>query len=187
MPIRDRIAQFRRVRASELKPNPGNWRTHPPAQAEALHALLVEVGYTQALTARQLDDGSLELIDGHLRAATTPESVVPVLVLDISAREADMLLLALDPLSTMAGADRRQLQELLDRLAPGRADVEAMLGQLASEAAVAQPPGRNLERRDNITYRECFEVVVECRDEDDQRRVFERMTEAGYCCRLLTL
>jgi hypothetical protein len=34
MMIRDRIKELRRVRASELKPHPKNWRTHPAAQRE---------------------------------------------------------------------------------------------------------------------------------------------------------
>jgi hypothetical protein len=32
-----------------------------------------------------------------------------------------------------------------------------------------------------------YEVVVACRDEDDQRTVFERMRAEGYRCRVLTL
>jgi len=36
--------------------------------------------YAAALIARETADGKLELIDGHLRAETTPDTVVPVLV-----------------------------------------------------------------------------------------------------------
>lgn len=32
-----------------------------------------------------------------------------------------------------------------------------------------------------------YEVVVACRDEEDQRVVFERMRSEGYHCRVLTL
>jgi hypothetical protein len=32
-----------------------------------------------------------------------------------------------------------------------------------------------------------YEVVVACRDEVDQRTVFERMRAEGYHCRVLTL
>lgn len=70
LPIRDRIREFRRVRAKELVWNPKNWRTHPKAQQAALHALLSEIGYADALLVRQLPDRRLLLIDGHLRAAT---------------------------------------------------------------------------------------------------------------------
>ena len=43
--LRDRITELRRVRASELVPNPRNWRRHPKEQAAALRALLNEIGY----------------------------------------------------------------------------------------------------------------------------------------------
>ena len=71
MHIRDRIIELRRVRASELRPHPRNWRQHPPRQRDALRGVLAEVGYADALLARELPDGTLMLIDGHLRAETT--------------------------------------------------------------------------------------------------------------------
>jgi len=65
--FRDRITDFRRVKASELLDNPKNWRIHPKNQSRALRGILREIGYAQALVARELDDGQLVLIDGHLR------------------------------------------------------------------------------------------------------------------------
>jgi len=91
MQIRDRIKELRRVKAATLRPHPRNWRPHPPAPRDALRGMLAEIGYADALLARELPDGSLELIDGHLRAETTPESDVPVLVLDLEPSEADKL------------------------------------------------------------------------------------------------
>jgi hypothetical protein len=38
-----------------------------------------------------------------------------------------------------------------------------------------------------VNVPESYQVVVECRDEDDQRDVFERMRGEGYRCRVLTL
>ena len=43
MQIRDRILDFRRVRADQLRPNPRNWRTHPVAQQEAMRGMLAEI------------------------------------------------------------------------------------------------------------------------------------------------
>jgi hypothetical protein len=97
--IRDRIKELRRVPASALVRNPKNWRRHPKAQADALRGLLTEVGYSDALLARELPDGRLVLIDGHLRAETTPNSVAPVLVLDVTEEEGEKMLLTLDPLA----------------------------------------------------------------------------------------
>ena len=81
--FRDRIKELRRVAARELVPNPKNWRRHPARQAAALRGVLQEIGYADALLARLLPDGRLMLIDGHLRAETTPDQLVPVLVLDV--------------------------------------------------------------------------------------------------------
>ena len=54
MKINDRIIAFTRVRARDLKPNPRNWRTHPPRQREALRGLLAEIGYADALLVREM-------------------------------------------------------------------------------------------------------------------------------------
>ena len=113
MQIRDRITDFRRVPASELRRSPRNWRTHPAAQRDALQGVLAEVGYADALLARQLPDGTLELIDGHLRAETTPDQEVPVLVLDLDESEAAKLIALLDPLAAMAEINQQALGELL--------------------------------------------------------------------------
>ena len=115
MQIRDRIKELRRVPASELLPNPKNWRTHPVAQQDALRGLLTEVGYADALIARETPEG-LMLVDGHLRAETTPDADVPVLVLDIDEAEADLMLATLDPLAAMATAENDKLSELLGSL-----------------------------------------------------------------------
>lgn len=42
-------------------------------------------------------------------------------------------------------------------------------------------------KRPQKTVPRVFEVVVNCRDEPDQRTVFERMRAEGYGCRVLTL
>ena len=78
MEIRDRVVELRRVRARDLLPNPKNWRRHPKVQADALRGLLDEIGIADALLARELPDGRLQLIDGHLRAETMPDEEVPV-------------------------------------------------------------------------------------------------------------
>src|SRR5215510_8393871 len=135
MQIRDRIKELRRVRATDLRPNPRNWRLHPPAQQDALRGLLAEVGYAGALLARELDDGTLMLIDGHLRAETTPDAVVPVLVLDVDEAEADKILLTHDPLVGMATISEGNLQSLLADVQTENEAVRALLASIATDAA----------------------------------------------------
>jgi DNA modification methylase len=153
--IRDRVVELRRVRAADLRPNPKNWRTHPKAQQDALRGLLAEVGYADALLARETTEG-LQLIDGHLRAETTPDTVVPVLVLDVTEAEADKLLLSLDPLAAMADGDAESLRALLSQVETDSDAVRKMLDGLAKEYG-AQPgpkplddPGPRLEEAEEL-------------------------------------
>lgn len=136
MNIRDRIIELRRVRASELTPNPKNWRTHPQEQQDALRGVLAEVGYVDALLARELEDGSLMLIDGHLRAETTPDEDVPVLILDVTEDEADKILLTFDPLSAMADFDAMQLDGLLQEVETDSEALADLMDSLRSGAGL---------------------------------------------------
>ena len=114
--IQSRIKELRYVPSHELEKNPRNWRKHPKIQQDALTAMLAEVGYAGALIARELADGSLQLIDGHLRASLDGNQIVPVLVTDLNEVEADQLIATLDPIAAMAESDDKVLQELLDDL-----------------------------------------------------------------------
>jgi DNA modification methylase len=136
MEIRDRVLELRRVRAVDLAPNPKNWRRHPKVQADALRGLLDEIGIADALLARELPDGRLQLIDGHLRAEIMPDEEVPVLVLDLNESEADKLLLTLDPLASMACADSERLNALLDGVRTDDLAIQALLDDLRAHEAL---------------------------------------------------
>lgn len=137
MQIRDRVRELRRVKAGTLVPNPRNWRKHPKAQADALRGILSEIGYADALLARELADGSLQLIDGHLRAETTPDADIPVLVVDVSEEEADKLLASLDPLASLAVADVAKLESLLSTLHTDSPSLSEVWSNLAKENGIA--------------------------------------------------
>lgn len=137
--IRNRVRELRMVRAGELIANPENWRKHPKAQRDAMVGMLGEIGYADALLARETPEGLL-LIDGHLRREVTPDQVVPVLVLDVTEAEARTLLAALDPLAGMAEADASALDALMRKVSVDDAALRAMLGDLA-EGVAGAPDG----------------------------------------------
>ena len=126
MDVRDRIKELRRVPAAELIPNPKNWRVHPEAQQDGLRAMLERVGYADAVIARETDAG-LVLIDGHLRAETTPDAIVPVLVTDLTEAEADEVLATLDPLAALAEPNVDQLAQLLSGIEEPDESIQALL------------------------------------------------------------
>ena len=134
--IRDRIKELRRVCATELVPAPVNWRTHSAKQKTALASVLEEIGIADAVLARELPDGRLKLIDGHLRRETLGESLLPVLVLDVSEREAAILLATIDPLAAMAGTDAEKLDAILREAVATTEGVQELLAEIADDAGL---------------------------------------------------
>lgn len=125
-----------KVKGRDLTANPKNWRRHPDGQIKALDAVLGEVGIADALIARRDEEGSLVLIDGHLRAAQYPDTEWTVLVLDVDQREADLLLASIDPLAALANTDTGMLDALLRDIDSGNAEIQQMLADLAARSGL---------------------------------------------------
>ena len=186
MLIRDRIKDFRRVPANSLFPNPKNWRVHNNRQSNILKGILAEIGYADALLVRELSDGSLQLIDGHLRAETTPNQQVPVLVLDLNDAETDKLLATLDPLTALADTDQTMLDDLLAQIETENVAVQEFLRSLTDSDTVTGSLADTVDTPE-IEIPEMYQILVTCRDEDEQREVFERLTTEGRNCRIVNL
>ena len=176
--IRNRVKELRFMKASELIPHPQNWRKHPDKQREGLLGSLKEIGFADALLAFETPSG-LQLIDGHLRAETAPDTTVPVLVLDLDEREAKILLATLDPLASMASTDTEALQLLVDSITPTH---EEMAGLLAEIAPLSPPTEEELAETDILMT---WGVVIECENEEQQLQLLARFNEEGLKCRAL--
>lgn len=118
--------------------HPRNWRAHPDSQRAALRGILEEIGFAGALLTRELPDGRLQLIDGHLRAEELHENKkVPVLITDLTEEEALKLLLLHDPIARMAEFDPDALASLTAEVETDEAAVQALIDELAAEC---EPP-----------------------------------------------
>ena len=95
-----------------------------------------EVGFAGAELARELPDGSLELIDGHARAEICGSENVPVLVLDVNEDEAAKLIATYDPIGAMAEADKSKLEELLRQVEIENEALQGMLEALAVDSGL---------------------------------------------------
>lgn len=136
MKIRDRIKELRRIKASEILPNPKNWRTHPTEQQNALRGVMAEIGMADAVLARVVEGGKLMLVDGHMRVEAAGDSVIPVLVLDLDDEEADKILATFDPIANMAGSDPEALEKLLAGISTDSDALNEMLEQLAKDNGI---------------------------------------------------
>ena len=175
MKIRDRIKDLRRVKASELLPNPKNWRQHPSPQADAMRGILAEIGFADATLARETPNGVM-LIDGHLRAEVAPDAQIPVLVLDVTEAEADRILATHDPIAEMATADAEKLGDLLDGMEWESPAVQEMLEDLAENSGffdVDEVESAELPSGDRSPIRQMTFTVSDDQEAEVQRALAE--------------
>jgi hypothetical protein len=180
MAHRNRVKEIRLVKAGDLRPSPWNWRQHPLAQREALQSMLDEVGHAGVSLARELPDGGLELIDGHLRASLDPEEMIPVAILDVNEEEAKKILATYDGIGEMAEANDEALKALFAEIEAETAGVRKYIadreGQLAKEntergmtdRAPDGPPEMELRPHEHYDY-----VIVLASTTHDWNRLVE--------------
>jgi ParB-like chromosome segregation protein Spo0J len=137
MQYRDRVKELRRVKASQVVGAPWNWRSHPPEQVEALAGSIEELGFFDPLDTYQLPDGRFRLYDGHARRDLLherigPDTLVPIIITDLTEAEAKKATALKDPLAAMADADAAKLDALLGEIDVGHPAVRQMLDELAA-------------------------------------------------------
>ena len=132
--------------------------------------------------------------------------VVPVLILDLTTEEADKLLATFDPIGHLAGADLTAIERLLATTEFENPAVQAVVEQIALfesgatgsasaagtnmiDAGIAQNTGSRQwhPKPREVDVPTLFQIVVECDDETGQRELYERLTNGGYKCRVMTL
>jgi hypothetical protein len=185
------------VKASELVPHPQNWRLHPEHQREAMAGMLSEIGYASGLIARELPNGKLQILDGHLRRDLTPDSIVPVQVVDLSEKEAEILLAGDDALTLAAEVDVKKLRKLVHGLKlksiplaeciQGVACIKTEPINIDFTKLAADDFEDKPEPPPDVTIERTYSLVVTCADEQDQKDLWERMQQEGRTCRVLTL
>jgi hypothetical protein len=100
----------------------------------------------------------------------------------------------------VADVDRRMLRQILNKL-KGKHNSELdneeyvrilQLGEKEDLKALLESVGERLpqelaERDLSITIPETYEIIVECKDEANQKSIFEKLKSEGYKLRILTL
>ena len=129
----------------QLLANPRNWRIHPQAQQDGLEAVLDRVGWVQNVVVNRRTGF---LVDGHLRvtlAMRRGESKVPVVYVDLTAEEEDLVLATMDPLAGLAATDRDQLAALLDAAHQEDPTLQALLDSISQHEGLSVPPPPSLD------------------------------------------
>lgn len=165
--IRDRIKEVRTVKASELIPNPDNWRNHPPEQRRAMEAAFRAHGNVDFLKVVETDDG-LMLVDGHLRDEILGEQDVRVAVLDMDAQEAKQVLATFDPLALAAEVDQERLAILLAEIELEEMELERIASSLIMQIETTEPEFPDLSGQDKGIKQMTFVLSLDQADIIDE-------------------
>jgi hypothetical protein len=175
-PLRNRIVASGEENPEKLLANPKNWRTHSADQESAVEGLLEEVGWVSNVIVNRK---SGRLIDGHLRVALAKrrkEKKIPVVYVDLSDKEEEIVLATLDPLGDLAGIDAKRLETLLGELDPASVALKAMIADLEAELGIGKDEETDVEvLLDQAVQLEPAReyIVVMCDGEEDWERLRE--------------
>lgn len=178
--IRNRIIEHVQIRAGDLVPHPLNFRRHSSAQRAALAASYDEVGFARSLLGYRLDDGRIQLIDGHLRRDLDPDMLVTVEVLNVTNEEARKLLLTLDPLAALADSDDEMLAKLTASTQAESQELNDLWQSLLKEKPDLPTPDE-----EPPSLPEQYLILVQCRDEAHQAELLARFDAEGIACKPL--
>lgn len=157
----NRIVRYEQVAPYSLLDNPFNFRVHSQLQQTHLVTLLEQVGWVDVVKVNQ---NSGRIVDGHLRvekARQEGEATVPVLWLDLTDEEEQLVLATLDWITEQAEVDVERLQLLLAQVAATELleDDSEILEAIAESAgftldagdyAEVEDPGAQIERADEL-------------------------------------
>jgi ParB-like chromosome segregation protein Spo0J len=172
-------------KVTELIPYVKNSRTHSDEQVAQIAASIKEFGWTNPI----LVDGKNGIIAGHgrlLAARKLGHKEVPTIELsELTDAQKRAYIIADNKLALNAGWDDEVLKLEIQQLSDLNFDLtllgfdEVELAKMFDEVIDEEPEGEN--------YQEVFNIIVECSNEAEQEKIFNRLDSEGYKCRVQSL
>tara|TARA_R110000822_G_scaffold259103_2_gene384252 strand:- start:549 stop:1106 length:558 start_codon:yes stop_codon:yes gene_type:complete len=172
----------------DLIPYVNNSRTHSEQQITQVASSIKEFGFTNPI----LIDETGGIIAGHGRLMAAKKlgmNEVPTITLsELSEAQRKAYVIADNKLALNSGWDSDFLQSEISILADFNFDInilgfdESELANLFDENDVLIEP----ELKEQ-TYNEVFNIIIECSDESEQEKIFNRLDQEGYKCRVQSL
>ena len=172
---------------STLIPYARNSRTHSDEQIAQIAASIKEFGWTNPI----LIDGDNGIIAGHGRLSAARKlghEEVPVIELkDLTETQRKAYIIADNKLALNAGWDNEFLKLEINQLSELNFNL-SLLG--FDEIELAKLFDEEEDEEDELkeqSYNEVFNIIVECSNEAEQEKIFNRLDSEGYKCRVQSL
>jgi ParB-like chromosome segregation protein Spo0J len=179
------------VKVDSIHMDPANVRRHPERNLDTIKASLARFGQQKPIVVDA--DGIVRAGNGTLEAARALNwGNVAIVRTPLKGSEATAYAIADNRSSELAEWDETGLAEQLralqsedfdlDAVGYSGDEVDALIERLASDLTADGDGPAGITQ-----LSETFELIVECRDESQQRDLFERFQSEGLTCRVLTL
>ena len=172
----------------DLIPYVNNSRTHSEQQITQVASSIKEFGFTNPILIDEVDG----IIAGHGRLMAAKKlgmNEVPTITLvGLSEAQKKAYVIVDNKLALNSGWDSEFLQSEINMLAEFNFDINVLgfdkteLASLFDENDVLIEP----ELKEQ-TYNEVFNIIIECSDESEQEKIFNRLDQEGYKCRVQSL
>jgi ParB-like chromosome segregation protein Spo0J len=169
------------VEVDKLRVDSQNPNRQSKRQFRALKESIKRYGFVVPI----ITNRDLLVADGEHRLQAAKElGMKAVSVIRLPVSEVDRRMLR-QILNKLRGEHNRELDaaEYVRIIEQGEKDyLNALL-----VAVGEKPPKELLEREFSVIVPATYEIIVECKDEADQKRIFEKLKLEGYKLRILTL
>jgi ParB-like chromosome segregation protein Spo0J len=167
------------VRLDSLSLDPANVRKHGARNLEAIEGSLRRFGQQKPIVVDSR--GVVRAGNGTLAAAKgLGWTHIDVVRTDLPPGELTAFAIADNRSAELAEWDAEVLAQV--------ADAEELRGLGFEEDELKELFGKANEEMESLRLpEEKFEVVVECRDEEQQKEIYQRLSSEGFQCRLFTL
>lgn len=177
------------VPIGEVVLDPANARLHPDLNLEGIKASLRVYGQlkpivvNRATTAVEAGNGTL------MGAMALGWSHIAAVFVDHDPATAAGFSIADNRTAELAEWDKDALDSLLREVETTDDSLQEMLADLADDLDLYKDSGGGGGGEDESDEQdaELYEVAVTCRDEDDQKRLYNRFKKEGRKCRVLTV
>jgi len=174
-------------KVDELIPYARNARTHSEEQIAQIAASIREFGWTNPI----LIDGKNGIIAGHGRLAAARKlglDEIPVIELEhLTETQKKALILADNKLALNSGWDNDMLMFELKELNLDGFDLELVGFDSIELAKIFDEEEEKKDELKEQSYNEVFNIIIECADEAEQEKIFNRLDSEGYKCRVQSL
>lgn len=193
----------------DISPSSKNAKHHPDEQIVKIANAIKTFGWDQPIVV----DAKLEIIKGHgrrLAAIYLGMTNVPVVVRDdlteaeadaarisdnvvgIGDLDMDMIKIELERMGGLnvdlsrTGFDDAEIDAILNG-SDLDAELDDLLGDMGPPKAPQPTSSSDRTTPKGEEYEETFQVIIDCKDEDDQESIYEEMAGKGYKCRILSM